>query len=122
MVRIYLLWNEVGEYVGSTVNTIHNRKVQHELARTKFKCSSSILFADGRDANIELLEECSEDLRYERERYWMGQFPNRVNVRLPGRPSKERSREIIQCEFCNKSMRRNSNWRHIRRMHPPAEK
>ena len=89
------------------------------------RCSSDILFSDGRDANIELLEECSEDLRYERERFWMLQFPNRVNHAMCGVPRKEqnnaRGRKRVTCPTCHKEMCFGHLPRHIRRMHT-AEK
>ena len=132
MVRIYLLWNEVGEYVGSTARELEGdwtcRLAQHKQAarRPNFKCSSNILFADGRDANIELLEECPDELRYERERYWALQFPDRVNIQLPARDKKAWFKEWgaskVECPHCSIPQRRDSFRRHIRRKHPSVEK
>lgn len=90
MVIIYSITSLKGIkcYVGSTVQTLNNRKAQH---KKKQNCTSKLLFDEyGFDNCIfTVLEECTIEQRFERERYYIENTPNIVNIKIPTRTVKE---------------------------------
>ena len=95
-VRVYVLRNRTSDlaYVGSTEQELSRRFTRHRSSRRSWlkgktnNCSSFPIVADP-TAYIELLEECEEGVRYERERWWIENTPNCVNLCVPGRDMKE---------------------------------
>lgn len=102
-VKIYALRNETSDltYVGSTIQTLARRFTRHQASRRHWlkgntnNCSSFPI-VECPTAYIELLEECEEGVRYERERWWIENTPNCVNKCVPGRTSKEYRAEWYQ--------------------------
>ena len=74
---IYRIFNDNHSYVGSTVN-MYNRMAVHKCPTAKRPCCSKIIIEEG-NYQVEILEECSDDKRLEREQYWFSQFPDLVN-------------------------------------------
>jgi group I intron endonuclease len=84
---IYKIYSESGEkvYVGSTIQTLNKRFIHH---KSHFKsgngrgCSSYVLFEEygAENCKIQLLEECEQHQRYDRERYWIETIPHTVNI------------------------------------------
>lgn len=67
---IYRIYNDDYNYIGSTVH-LKRRMAVHKTPSTKTrKCSSKIIIESGK-YDVEILEECEEDMRLEREQYWM---------------------------------------------------
>lgn len=100
MARIYILKNRTSEdvYVGSTTEKLNyrfNHHISHyrEFIRgtsKKARCSSFNI-VQCPTAYIELLEECNEDVRYDRERYWIENTPHCINpIRRPRRSNEEK--------------------------------
>ena len=81
---IYKISSDKGSkvYYGSTIQPLAKRISQH---KRHMKCSSSMLFDEyGIDDCIaETVEEVSVDLLLERERYWIDNDKNSVNIRRP---------------------------------------
>ena len=90
MVIIYSITSLKGIkcYIGSTIQTLNNRKAQH---KKKLNCTSKILFDEyGFDNCIfTVLEECTTDQRFERERYYIENTLNIVNIKIPTRTPNE---------------------------------
>ena len=97
--RIYRL-NLVGIeevcYIGSTTLPLSTRYSHHKyqaVATSQKKCAASVLFEDGNEVEISLLEEGpfeSVQQMGQRERWWIEQHPDCVNKNIPGRGWKER--------------------------------
>lgn len=66
---IYRIFNDSNNYIGSTKNLYHRMAV-HKCKTAKYMCSSKIIIESG-EYEVEILEECEEDMRLEREQYWM---------------------------------------------------
>jgi len=83
MVIIYSITSLKGIkcYIGSTVQTLNNRKAQH---KKKQNCTSKLLFDEyGFDNCIfTILEECIIEQRFERERHYIENTPNIVNIKI----------------------------------------
>jgi hypothetical protein len=81
-------------YIGSTIHELQFRLAYHNSPSCKV--TSKKLYENGGKPIIELLElyPCNsvDELRL-RERYWMEQFPNRVNKNIPGRTKEEYIKE-----------------------------
>ena len=83
-------------YIGSTTLPLSTRYSHHKhqaVATCQKKCAASILFEDGNEVEISLLEEGPfESIKQmeERERWWIEQHPDCVNKNIPGRGWKER--------------------------------
>mgnify|MGYP003649735421 CR=1 FL=1 len=66
------------KYVGSTKQTINIRHTEHKCQKyNKTRCSSKKLILE--NSIIYVLEECSEEDRKERERYWINKLDT-VNI------------------------------------------
>jgi group I intron endonuclease len=85
---IYKIYSEKGDkvYIGSTKKRyLCNRWADH-CSKYRLKngghCASYELFNEyGMDeCKIQLLEECDDSQRYERERYWITSSPNCINI------------------------------------------
>lgn len=96
--RIYILSSKSSDktYIGSTTQKLSYRFSHHichykeyqQGKRTK-NVSSFELIKLG-DAYIELLEECTLENRYERERYWIENTPTCINlIKKPRRSNDE---------------------------------
>ena len=89
--KIYKLYNEHGTYFGSTTKTLNRRLANHKYEAKSKNVSSHILFKNGCDVTIELLEEVEFDdikeLR-EREAYYIKNLEC-INKEIPGRTQKE---------------------------------
>lgn len=83
-------------YVGSTTKSLEHRLYYHKdasLRDNQKKCGSTVLFEDGNEVVIGLLEDypCQNRAELEaRERYWIEKFPDCVNKNIPTRGWKER--------------------------------
>jgi len=78
--KIYLIEDILdNKYVGSTKQTLNERLSKHRCDKknNNKSCSSKKLNLDY--SIIYTLEECSEDLRKEREKYWINEFDT-VNI------------------------------------------
>ena len=90
--KIYKLYNEDEPdkcYVGSTVRELSDRYSNH---KNNLNCISRILFENNKTPIIELLEEypCVSKKELEiRERYWIEQYPNKINIQIPSRTQQE---------------------------------
>ena len=95
---IYKISSDKGPkvYYGSTVQTLATRFSHHRYSYqvSRACCSSSMLFSEyGIDNCIaETVEEVTIDLLPERERYWIDNDENCVNIRRP-RVSEEEEKE-----------------------------
>ena len=81
-------------YIGSTTQEIDTRLKEHvsDLKRylnDKFHYITSFGIIAFGNFKIELLEECEEENRYERERWYIQNIDNVVNDRLPSRNNAE---------------------------------
>ena len=88
--QIYKLVNDqLGlTYYGSTVNALRKRLAQH---KNGLQCSSKILFQEGSDVKIYLVEECSFNSKIQlkqRERHYI-ENNDCVNKNIPSRTNKE---------------------------------
>ena len=94
--KIFVLGLDDMCYVGSTFDTLGERLSKHKnsaLYTSQNKCASSILFEEGNDVVIELIELLEDVTKEEleaRERYWIGRYPECVNKNIPGRKWDER--------------------------------
>ena len=75
-VIIYKIFNENEQYIGSTKNFI-KRASDH---RKRKDCSSKIIINKG-DWGMKILEECTQENRYQREQYYIDNLENVVNTR-----------------------------------------
>lgn len=79
-VTIYMLENSEGlRYIGSTIN-LQRRLYEHNNQRDE--CMSLYLY-NGEPVTNTILETCTEDVRKERETYWIKNTENVVNARTP---------------------------------------
>jgi hypothetical protein len=94
--KIFVKGAEDLPYIGSTVSSLEQRLYMHRhqaTSPTQKKSASCQMFEDGNDVEIQLLENypCSSKLELEiRERYWLEQFPEAININTPTRTWKER--------------------------------
>ena len=73
---IYKIFNKNQQYIGSTKNFI-KRKSDH---KNRKHCSSNIIINSG-DWDMKILEECTQENRYQREQYYIDNLENVVNTR-----------------------------------------
>ena len=102
MAKVYAIRNRTSEqvYIGTTTKRyLSDRMSGHRYAYRKElegnssrPCRSHLILACP-TAYIELLEECDEGRRKERERWWIENTPNCVNKQLPGRDVAEYYRD-----------------------------
>jgi len=78
-------------YIGSTKQSLEQRFCVHKShAKAKNKCKSRVLINNFSDCKIELIEYTTNDLRLQRERFWIEYYGDRaVNRQIPGRTKKE---------------------------------
>jgi len=97
--KIYKLFVKGAEelcYIGSTVSTLVQRLYMHRhqaQSVTQNKSASYQMFEDGNEVEIKLIENYPCDSKKEletRERYWLEQFPESININTPTRTWKER--------------------------------
>lgn len=97
--KIYKLYNEDEPdkcYIGSTARELSRRYSQH---KSDLDCTARILFEDNKTPIIELLEEypCISKKELEiRERYWIDEYPNRINIQVPSRTQQEKKEYFKQ--------------------------
>jgi group I intron endonuclease len=145
MATIYKITSEKGEkvYIGSTTQSLPERWGEHKCRN--HNCTSKILFDEyGIDTcSLEEIEKVDHDKRYERERFWIENTENCVNIVVPGRTQAEwyqenkervlehnkayrlensdkikaRKTERITCPTCGKNLARNSFASHKKRHH-----
>lgn len=90
--KIYKLYNKDEPnkvYIGSCIKTLKRRYSSH---KNTLNCVSKQLFQDDKTPIIELIENYSCNSKYElecRERYWMEQYPERINYKVPTRTREE---------------------------------
>ena len=134
MCSIYKLYVPGYEYVyiGSTIQPLTTRLIEHRFSAKQLKgTSSNALFYMG-DPVIELLEECSKNERFERERWWIENTSNVLNKLRPARtnvdrcasqraryarnPDKVKSYmgQRIECPICGFQVRRGDKSRHLK--------
>ena len=101
MVKIYCIEDCNGlKYVGSTIKTFKKRLSQHKSGKKKTQnCSSKKLDLD--NCRMYELEECPDENRIEREKYWISQT-DCVNEMKYDFNRKEWDKE------CNKKYRENN--------------
>jgi len=88
MIKIYCIIDINGlRYVGSTKFKLYERLSKHRWTKNNKK-SGSCSQLDLDNCKIILLEECDENIRYERERYWYDRI-DCVNKHIPNRSKKE---------------------------------
>ena len=97
-VSIYKISSELTDliYVGSTTKKLNERLCGHRYEftnRSEGKCTSFKIFEIDPNCSIDLIEECNEENRYEREGWWVINTPNCVNKYLPGRTWSEYYRD-----------------------------
>jgi hypothetical protein len=98
-VKVYAIRNRTSEgvYIGTTTKQyLSQRWAHHTHGARKHQegkpirwCSSFQILACP-TASIELLEECSEDMRKERERHWIETTPNCVNKHYKPKTEEEK--------------------------------
>lgn len=96
--RIYALRNRTTDkvYIGSTKAYLSRRLAQHKYTcrnELPSSCDEIVLCPT---VYIELIEECDVSIRYERERYWIENTPNCVNVRMPVITEQEKKENASQ--------------------------
>ena len=94
MAYIYKIINDINEkiYVGKTNLSIEERWRQHKKDRSKIEAQKRPLYRAIKKYgieyfHIELIEECTNDIVNEREKYWIeqyGSFKNGYNATLGG--------------------------------------
>ena len=57
------------KYIGSTIQELNTRLIEHRSTKKKHKCSSKKLDLD--NCEIKLIETCDISHRFEREKYWI---------------------------------------------------
>jgi hypothetical protein len=83
-------------YIGSTFEPLNERLSKHKcsaLSPEQTKSRSSVLFEEGNDVVIELIEElrdATKETLQSRERHWIEQYPECLNRNIPGRKWAER--------------------------------
>ena len=87
--KIYKLWCPDNDlvYIGSTVQTLAQRKGKHKQDTNKQSCRSYLLFESGSEVKIELIEKFPCDDKMEllkREGEWIRKLKC-VNVQIQGR-------------------------------------
>ena len=142
---IYIITSNKGNksYVGSTILPLHIRKRQHKSKN--HTCSSRILMEEYGFENCDftVLEECPIEQRYERERFYINNYPNNVNtVKRPVRTqedtkeyntdyykhhqnrikttSKKNGSIRVECDICGRESRKDHLPRHKRLKHSGA--
>lgn len=91
--KIYKLYNEDDPdrcYIGSTVKTLKQRYSQHKNKNND--CVSKILFENNKTPKIELIEDYPCETLNQlliRERFYIEQYPNKINYQIPTRNGKE---------------------------------
>ena len=104
MATIYSITSDKGNkvYIGSTTASLNDRKRQHKYDSKRNDCirGSKILIEEYGWENciFAILEECTLEQRYERERWYIENIPNTVNKRIPGRTDKEYREENSEKE------------------------
>jgi hypothetical protein len=94
--KLYVLGAEEFPYIGSTICDLGRRFGLHKdqaKSETQKKTASSQMFQDDNEVVIELIEAfpCSTKIELEtRERYWLQQFPDAININTPTRTWRER--------------------------------
>jgi hypothetical protein len=94
--KLYIKGFEEVCYVGSTTETLVSRKSKHDNSArydSQTKPSSCLLYEEGNEVEIELIEDFPCALKVEletRERYWIEKFPDCINKNIPTRGWKER--------------------------------
>jgi len=122
MARIYIIKSDLGDkcYIGSTTSTLNERYIDHlsDYNCERLTCTSQELFNEyGTEyCYYKLLEECSIEDRFIRERYWFENTPNCVNVRIPFRTKEETKEKQKQWwqnntgRYNNKTLARNITY------------
>jgi len=86
-------------YVGST-KELNKRKWRH---KNKSDCSCKKII-ENNDYYFEVIEECDEDIRFEREQYWIDNLNNVINKNKARRNKEEhkilkRDYDKIRCKW-----------------------
>ena len=69
-VYIYKIFNDTHSYIGSTKNIKKRLAVHKTTSRQKYSCSSKIIIESG-SYEVEILEECNEINRKEKEQFYI---------------------------------------------------
>lgn len=105
MARVYAIRNISTDqiYIGSTKQKLNHRFNHHKshyreyLQGKRTDCPTSYEILRCPTAYIELLEECDEEVRYERERVWIENTPNCINViKRPRRSCEEKKQYHLE--------------------------
>ena len=121
-------------YIGSTKLSIEHRLRQHiskhkaYINKVKGNYYSSFKILECGDCEIELLEECDDDLAPTLEGKYILENANAVNIVIPTRTRKQyyeankykiikNLKELIPCKECGKKITRVHMARHIRNKH-----
>lgn len=94
--KMYVPGLENMPYIGSTFTPLDYRYSLHKsqaLIETQNKTMSCVLFENGNEVVIELIESlpgCSKEVLTSRERYWIEQHAECLNKNIPGRTWQER--------------------------------
>jgi hypothetical protein len=78
MIKIYGIKCNITDmlYIGSTKNTLKHRLKQHKHDSKTRRNYMSRKIIDNNDYNIYVIEECPENIRKEREQYWIDNTNN----------------------------------------------
>lgn len=92
MVKVYAVRNRTSSdtYVGTTELPLDVRLRLHRSNPNKCSCVSILTCPT---AYIELLEECDEEVRKERERWWIENTPDCVNQNNPAPTAEDKARQ-----------------------------
>ena len=102
-------------YVGSTTKTLADRLKDHKYSAksaSKYKFASSVLFEEGNEPVIELLEEIECDSKQEileHERIWLDKYPDAINKNDPALTPEERHERakatLLKCYYAKRDER-----------------
>ena len=111
MVRIYKIVNDVTDkvYVGQTARTLKERWWSHLSDAHRERCKNRLLYVDMRlygssHFSIVLLEEVEDNLRYDREKFWIAKlhaFDNGYNETYGGQGKPFINYELLYHEWIN---------------------
>jgi predicted GIY-YIG superfamily endonuclease len=126
MARVYAIRNTTTDqvYIGSTRQKLNHRFNHHRSHYREYihgkrtDCPISIEIMKCPTAYIELLEECDEENRFERERFWIENTPNCINqIKRPRRSDEEKKQYYCEWKKQNIEKQReyHRNYMRVRR-------
>ena len=117
--KLYVPGIDEMPYIGSTFETLEVRFSKHKnsaLYPTQTKTRACVLFEEGNEVIIELLEILEDATKEEleaRERHWIEQYPECLNKNIPGRKWDERHLANREHNLARMKAWREANKGHI---------